>query len=99
MFRVLPLLVALIALGCAPVAAQVQCGNRATMVAKLLHKYHEVQIGIGLTGPRLFEVWANCSTGTWTILGTNTNGIACLIAAGEDWQGQGCKPGQPTGGD
>ena len=101
MFRALPLLGLLIALHGAPAAAQVPCGNRAAMVEKLLNQYNEVPMGhlLGRGGSRLLEVWANCTTGTWTILKTYPSGKSCVMAVGDDWQGVGCKVGQPTKGD
>ena len=96
MFQVLPLLGLLIWLHGAPVAAQVVCGNRDVMVENLVKKYGEVQMSLGLSGSNLFETWANCSTGTWTILKTHPKGRACLAAAGESWQGVGCKFGKPV---
>lgn len=87
----LPLIV-LISLWVASAGAQVSCGNRAYMVERLVSQYREMQMGLGLRidGSRLIEVWVNCITGTWTILKTYTDGIACVMAVGEDWHGVGC---------
>ncbi len=66
--------------------AQMSCGDRNAMVEQLSRGYGEVRKGAGLVGQTaLFEVWASDVTGTWTILKTSPNGIACLIAAGENW--------------
>ena len=91
-------LIALIALYGASAGAQGICGKRAMMVEKLVNKYHETQMGIGLGqgDSRLIEIWANCDTETWTILKTYPNGTACLMAAGDNWHGKGCSPGRPT---
>jgi hypothetical protein len=35
----------------------------------------------------LLEVYASEETGTWTILVTRPDGVACLIAAGQMWDG------------
>ena len=98
MIRALPLLGLLIALYGAPAAAQVSCGDRAVMVERLRNQYHEMQMGAGLAlgGTRLLELWANCDTGTWTILKTYPDSTACVMAVGQDWQGVGCEPGQNT---
>ena len=73
----------------APSASQAQmaCGERDSVVAKLGEKYGEVRRGVGLTGATaIFEVWVSDSTGTWTILKTTPNGQACVMAVGEGWQ-------------
>ncbi len=76
-------------LAAAPPVAQAQlgCGNRTAMVEQLSRTYGEARKGAGLAGQAaLFEIWASDATGTWTILKTSPNGMACLIAAGENWR-------------
>ncbi len=71
----------------APVAAQMACGTRESIIAKLSEKYGEVRCGGGLAGPTaIFEVWASEATGTWTILKTTADGLTCVMAVGEGWQ-------------
>ena len=71
-----------------PVAdAQPGCGDRNAMVEQLSRAYGEIRKGAGLAGQAaLFEVWASDATGTWTILKTHPNGVACVIAVGENWR-------------
>jgi hypothetical protein len=67
--------------------AQMACGARNAVVAKLGEKYGEVRRGGGLVGATaIFEVWASATTGTWTILKTTPDGLACVMAVGEGWQ-------------
>ncbi len=67
--------------------AQVACGTRDSVVAKLGEKYGEIRRGGGLAGPTaIFEVWASEATGTWTILKTSPNGLTCIMAVGDGWQ-------------
>ncbi len=76
-------------LAAAPPAAQAQlaCGERTAMVERLSRTYGEARKGAGLAGQTaLFEVWASNATGTWTILKTAPNGLACVVAAGENWR-------------
>ena len=95
MFRVLPLLGLMLALWPHPSAAQGICGDRAAMVERLKRIYGESRQGAGLSGgTALFEIWANCRTGTWTILKTLPKGTACLKGSGGGWWGLGCEPGQ-----
>ena len=69
-----------------PVAhAQSGCGDRNAMVEQLSRTYGEARKGAGLAGQTaLFEVWASNATGSWTILKTTPNGMACVVAAGEN---------------
>ncbi len=69
-----------------PVQAQIACGTRDSVVAVLDEKYGEVRHGLGLSGPKaIFELYANETTGTWTILSTTPNGWTCIMAIGTDW--------------
>lgn len=87
---------ALIALFIAfPVVAQAQmaCGTRDAVVAKLGDKYGEVRRGGGLAGPTaIYEIWASDETGSWTILKTTPDGFACVMAVGEGWQDDAATP-------
>ncbi len=66
--------------------AQTACGKRADMVRVLDENYGEVRRGGGLAGPTaIYEIWASDATGTWTILKTYPNGVACVVAVGEGW--------------
>ncbi len=66
--------------------AQLSCGARNAMVEQLSRTYGEIRKGAGLAGQTaLFEIWASNATGSWTILKTTPNGIACVIAVGENW--------------
>ncbi len=71
-----------------PVAqAQMVCGARDSVVAKLGEKYGEIRHGGGLAGPTaIFEIRASEATGSWTILKTTPNGLTCIIAVGDAWQ-------------
>ena len=94
--RVRVLLVAMVARGGATAGAQGICDSRAVIVSKLADRYGEVQVATGLAGPLMLEIWANCTTRTWSVLKTYPNGTTCLMAAGSNWQGVGCKPGRQT---
>ena len=70
-----------------PAHAQMACGTRDSVVAKLGEKYGEVWRGAGLSGPTaIFEIWASDAwPGTWTILLTTPNGLTCVMAEGDGW--------------
>ena len=74
------------AIGPPDAQAQMACGTRDSVVAKLGEKYGEVRRGGGLTGSTaIFEIWASEATGTWTILKTTPDGLTCIMAVGDDW--------------
>ena len=65
------------------------CAERDAVVQRLKDKYGETLQSMGLhQSNAVMEVYASESTGTWTILVTRPDGMACLIAAGQMWEGQ-----------
>jgi hypothetical protein len=87
------LILGMAAVGPPDAQAQMACGTRDAVVAKLGDKYGEVRLGGGLAGPTaIFEIWASEATGTWTILKTTPNGLACIMAVGDDWQDDAGEP-------
>ena len=67
--------------------AQTACAPVAEMMGVLSGKYKEVSVGTGTTtnNQNIVEVFASAS-GTFSVLVTSPNGLACLIAAGKNWQ-------------
>ena len=87
------LILGLAAVGTPDARAQMACGTRDAVVAKLGDRYGEVRRGGGLAGPTaVYEIWASEATGTWTILKTMPNGISCVMAVGEGWQDDADRP-------
>ena len=88
------LILGMAAIGPPDAQAQMACGTRDSVVAKLGDKFGEVRRGGGLAGPTaLFEIWASEATGTWTTLKTTPNGLTCIMAVGDGWHDD---PGEPT---
>ncbi len=73
-----------------PAMAQRQaCGDRGQIIERLSVKYGETRQSMGLNHNNgMVEVFASADTGTWTILITMPTGMSCLMAAGENWEGQ-----------
>ena len=70
-----------------PAAAQSVCGARDDFVDHLAQRHDEAPAAMGLSSNgKMIEVLTNSATGTWTIIVTNADGSACVIAAGEAWQ-------------
>jgi hypothetical protein len=77
---------AAMALAVVPAQAQLFCGKREDMVARLGETFREQRIGYGLGGSMMIvEVFAS-ARGTWTMLMTDVNGQSCIVAAGEGWE-------------
>jgi hypothetical protein len=63
------------------------CASRALVVKKLAERFGETLRSIGLhADDAVVEIYSSAATGTWTILVTHTDGISCLLAAGQRWE-------------
>jgi hypothetical protein len=83
MKRLIPLL---LLAACTPAHAQQQCAVRTDIVEGLAERYGERQMMSGLNPDgSMVQIFANVETGTWTALVVEANGMACLVAAGEDF--------------
>lgn len=69
-----------------PAHAQSSCDVRKSLLAKLDTGYDEKPVAIGLASSGNVVELLISSDGTWTILVTKPNGIACVAAVGEEWQ-------------
>ncbi|MHA1528818.1 MAG: hypothetical protein ACTSVG_07345 [Alphaproteobacteria bacterium] len=79
--------VASVALPPDPARAQMVCGKRADIISQLSEKYGETRRSLGVSeGSRVVELYASDETGSWTILMTNPQGIACMMAAGQAFE-------------
>ncbi len=65
------------------------CAKREMVVERLQSKYSESLAGGGLQASKdtqtLVEVWASEKTGTFTVILTTPEGLACVVATGTDW--------------
>jgi hypothetical protein len=62
------------------------CGPRAKMVEALTSKYNERQFARGMADRNVVEFWVNSQTRSWTVLGIMPNGMACIAAAGQNFE-------------
>jgi hypothetical protein len=72
----------------APAMAQgAACAPRDVVVKRLADAYGETRksMGLGSQGA-VIEVFASDTSGSWTITVTGTNGVTCLIAAGQAFE-------------
>ena len=69
-----------------PVLSQGICGTRDAALAYLARQYGERPRAIGLAANgQVVEVLASQS-GSWTMLVTRPDGLACVVASGEAWE-------------
>ncbi len=87
MFKILLTIASSILLSSVAVAQAPKCDQRVKVIGLLAQKYKEAPIAVGVTSTGgLVEVLTTGDGGTWTIIVSTPNGIACLVAAGEGWR-------------
>ncbi len=70
----------------AAAAQQPPCAPRDEVARILRGGYGEVRVSTGLHADgRLVEVFASPATGTWTLVATDPQGLACLVKTGRHW--------------
>lgn len=73
------------------------CHSHAEIARQLHDRYDEVPVSLGLQGNgNLLQVYSSTRTGTWTVVSTMPNGVACILAAGERWQQRAIGAGNPA---
>ena len=78
------LIVSLVVAGSA--SAQMACAKRTDILSRLDGQYSEAPVAMGLANNGgVIEVLSSPDGNTWTIIVTDTNGLSCLVAAGEYW--------------
>lgn len=63
-----------------------QCGPRLAVIESLSGNYSETRHTLMLGVDRLFEIYANLETGTWTALVTFPDGKSCIAASGTGFE-------------
>ena len=61
------------------------CAEHNQIADKLSAKYNEQRSGMGLVGSSGMVELFTSETGTWTIVVTQVDGTACIVAAGNSW--------------
>src|SRR5687767_3316088 len=86
----LPLTAALAALACVATtsanALAIQSAKHNQMVGLLSKKYSENPVAMGTVNEDRFMQLFVSARGSWTILVTKTDGEACIVAAGQNWE-------------
>ena len=80
-----------------PSQAHARCGDREAVLNNLEEKYSEVPESRGLASNGSVVEIVVSPSGSFTILYTMPNGLACVMAAGESWGPVEKKtPGEPV---
>lgn len=62
------------------------CGERARIVGQLEQHFQEAVTAVGMVDDNaVVEVFVS-ESGTWTIIATGTDGMSCVLSAGEGWE-------------
>jgi hypothetical protein len=78
----------LLVVGATPTAASAAgpCYPRDAIHAHLAERYGERPAGVGVVAGQLVELLTRPDGASWTILVVRPDGLACPVAAGEDWK-------------
>lgn len=80
------ILATLLSLAAGPAAAQTACAPRDILVERLLDRYAETAVAIGLTSTGFaLEVYTS-ETGSFTIVQTAPSGVSCIVSDGLHFQ-------------
>lgn len=62
------------------------CGERDQLIKELDQVYDEAPMAVGQVDENaVVEIFAS-SVGTWTIIATGTDGVSCVVSAGEGYE-------------
>jgi hypothetical protein len=62
------------------------CGERDNVVQELSQIFNEAPMAVGQVDENaVVEIFVS-ETGTWTILATGTDGVSCIVSAGEGFE-------------
>jgi len=63
-----------------------QCGNHDKIIEVLGNKFKETRRVMGVVNAKaVMEIFMS-PQGTWTVVITDTSGLSCITASGEEWQ-------------
>lgn len=74
------------------------CFQRDQLEIALTEKYQEYQLGRGLRSvTEILEVWVSEETGTFTVIITRIDGVACVVDSGQSWTTNPSPEAKPEG--
>ena len=68
-------------------ARAIPCFRYADVTRQLRGSYAEAPVSLGVqSNGNLLQVFASAATGSWTIVSTTPDGMACVLAVGNNWE-------------
>ena len=62
------------------------CATHEKLAGILNEKFGEQKLGMGLAGQTAMVELFVSDKGTFTLVATNTSGVACIVGAGDSWE-------------
>lgn len=69
-----------------PALAETFCAKHDALATILDSKFGEQQTGAGLAGKEAMVELYVSKKGTFTLVSTNTEGVSCIVGAGDNWE-------------
>jgi hypothetical protein len=67
-------------------ALEIQCADHGLILNMLKKKYGEDPVAVGTVNQDRFMQIFVSQKGTWSVVVTKTDGNACIVAAGKNWE-------------
>lgn len=80
-------------------AGSPQCGPKMAVASQLAQQFGEVPIVSGISLNNSMKFFGNPRTGSWSMIFVRPDGIACVLAVGEDLEVSSLAFTQNTGAD
>lgn len=73
-------------IGAAQLPTDPYCDHRASVIINLIEEYAE-DLALSAFTPegRHLDLWASDAAGTWTVIYTRKDGVACVVGSGIGW--------------
>ena len=66
---------------------RVPCYSHTEVARQLQGSYAEAPVSLGVqSNDNLLQVFASATTGSWTIVSITPDGVACVLAVGNNWE-------------
>ncbi len=98
-FCVITLMIGTIGMLSPAAAESPQCGPKMAVAKQLAQQFGEVPIVSGISLNNSMKFFGNPRTGSWSMIFVRPDGIACVLAVGEDMEVSSLAFTQNTGAD
>ena len=98
-FCVITLMIGTIGMLSPAAAESPQCGPKKAVASQLAEQFGEVPIVSGISLNNSMKFFGNPRTGSWSMVFVRPDGVACVLAVGEDLEVSSLAFTQNTGAD